>query len=96
MRDDRGAELARALLEYGLTPLQIAGILTRIWMMQTFSKDIARDPYFAARYYGSIVSGNPDPELQGLADFANNVLGLVMVNEFDFYAEMTKEDEDPV
>jgi len=96
MRDDRGSELAKALLEYGLTPLQIAGILTRIWMMETFSKDIARDPYFAARYYGSIISGAPDPELQGLADFANNVLGLVMVNEFDFYEEMMKDDADPV
>jgi len=92
MKDDRGSELARALLEYGLTPLQIAGILTRIWMMQTFSRDIARDPYFAARYYGSVVSGNPDSLMEGLADFANNVLSKVMVNPFDFYEEMKRDD----
>lgn len=96
MKDDRGVELARALVEYGLTNLQIAGILSRIWMMMTFSRDIARDPYFAARYYGSIVSGSPDPQMQGIADFTNNMLSHVLVGKYDFYAEMVKDsDADP-
>jgi hypothetical protein len=97
MRDDRPAELARSLLEHRLTSLQIAGVLSRIWMMETFSRDIAKDPYFAARYYASIVSGRSDPSMAGVEEFVNNTMHQVLVREFDFYAEMKsggKDDED--
>lgn len=97
MRGDRAAELARSLLEHRLTPLQIAGALSRIWMMETFSRDIAKDPYFAARYYASVVSGQPDPKMDGVRDFVNNTMHQVLIRDFDFYPEMKSgeaSDED--
>lgn len=98
MKDDRGIELARALFEYRLPVLQIAGILSRIWLMMTHSRDIAKDPYLVARYYASIVSGEPDEQLEGVKDFVNNVIRKVIVGDFDFYKEMQSgksNDEDP-
>lgn len=98
MKDDRAIELARALFEYRLPTLQIAGILSRIWLMMTHSRDIARDPYVAARYYATIVSGQPDPQMEGVKDFVNNTMAKVLVEEFDFYDEMQSDkdsDEDP-
>lgn len=94
MRDDRPIELARSLLEHRATPLQMAGILSRIWMLETFSKDIAKDPYFAARYYASILGGTPDPGMDGVRDFVNNSMHKVLVREFDFYSEMQSGDQD--
>lgn len=94
MRGDRPKELARSLLEHKATPLQMSGILSRIWMMETFSKDIAKDPYFAARYYASILGGRPDPGMDGVRDFVNNTMRLVLVREFDFYSEMRSGDQD--
>jgi hypothetical protein len=98
MKDDRGIELARTLFEYRLPILQIAGILSRIWLMMTHSRDIARDPYVAARYYASIVSGQPDPQLEEVANFVNNTMRKVLVGDFDFYDDMQSDketDEDP-
>jgi len=94
MREDRATELARSLLEHRLTTLQIAGVLSRIWMMETFSKDIAKDPYFAARYYASIVSGKPDPLMDGVRDFVNNTMHQVLIRDFDFYPAMKSGGED--
>lgn len=94
MREDRPVELARSLLEHQATPLQMAGILSRIWMLETFSKDIAKDPYFAARYYASILGGTPDPGMDGVRDFVNNSMHKVLVREFDFYSEMKSGGED--
>lgn len=94
MRDDRPIELARSLLEHRATPLQMAGILSRIWMLETFSKDIAKDPYFAARYYASILGGTSDPGMDGVRDFVNNSMHKVLVREFDFYSEMQSGDQD--
>jgi hypothetical protein len=88
MRGDRATELAQSLLEHRLTSLQIAGVLSRIWMMETFSRDIAKDPYFAARYYASIVSGQPDPSMDGVRDFVNNTMHQILIRDFDFYPEM--------
>lgn len=94
MRADRPIELARSLLEHRATPLQMAGILSRIWMLETFSKDIAKDPYFAARYYASILGGTPDPGMDGVRDFVNNSMHKVLVRDFDFYSEMMSGDQD--
>ena len=94
MREDRPMELARALLEHRATPLQMAGVLSRIWMLETYSKDIAKDPYFAAKYYSSVVSGSPDPGMDGIMDFVNNSLRRVLARDFDFYKEMKSKDDD--
>jgi hypothetical protein len=98
MQTDRPVELARALLEHRATPLQIAGVLSRLWMLATYSKDIAKDPYFAARYYGSVLSGGANQVFKGVEDFVNNTMRKVMVKKFDFYKEMESggDDEDSV
>lgn len=98
MKTDRPVELARALLEHKATPLQIAGVLSRIWMLATYSKDIARDPYFAPRYYAAVLSGGANQSFEGVEDFVNNTMRKVMVRKFDFYKEMASggEDEDAV
>ena len=88
MRDNRAVELARSLLEHKATPLQICGVLSRLWMLETWSKDIARDPYFAARYYAAVVSGGANQIFQGVEDFVNNTMHQVLVRDFDFYTEM--------
>jgi hypothetical protein len=98
MKTDRPVELARAMLEHRVTPLQIAGVLSRIWMMETYSKDIAKDPYFAARYYAAVLSGGANQIFKGVEDFVNNTMRKVMVRKFDFYKEMASggEDEDAI
>jgi hypothetical protein len=88
MRGDRAVELARSLLEHKATPLQICGVLSRLWMMETWSKDIAKDPYFAARYYAAVVSGGANQIFKGVEDFVNNTMHKVLVRDFDFYTEM--------
>lgn len=88
MKDNRAVELARSLLEHKATPLQICGVLSRIWMMMTWSKDIAKDPYFAARYYAAVVSGGANQIFKGVEDFVNNTMHQVLVRDFDFYTEM--------
>jgi len=90
MRTDRPAELARSLIENGLTKLQIAGVLSRIWMLATFAGQIAKDPYLAASYYADIVEGKPSPSMEGVKDFVNNTMRHVNIGEFDFYKEMKK------
>lgn len=96
MRGDRAIELAKSLMEHKLTALQISGVLSRIWMMETHSKDIAKDPYFAARYYASLVSGPSDPLMNEVGKFVNNIMHKVLIRKFDFHAEMKSggKDED--
>lgn len=94
MKDNRAVELARTLRDHKLTTLQISGILSRIWMMNTHSRDIAKDPYTAARYYSSIVSGQADPLMDGVEDFVNNTMRQVLIGEFDFYKVMKSGVED--
>lgn len=98
MRGDRAIELARSLLEHKATPLQICGVLSRLWMLETWSKDIAKDPYFAARYYASVVSGGANQIFKGVEDFVNQVMHQVLIRNFDFYTEMESgsTDEDDV
>lgn len=93
---DRAVELARSLLEHKATPLQICGVLSRLWMMETWSRDIAKDPYFAARYYAAVVSGGANQTFQGVEDFVNSTMHKVLVRDFDFYTEMESggADED--
>jgi hypothetical protein len=94
MKENRAVELARSLHDHKLTALQISGILSRIWMMNTHSRDIAKDPYLAARYYASIVSGQADPLMDGVKDFVNNTMRQVLVGKFDFYKVMKSGAED--
>ena len=85
MRGDRGMELARALMERGLTSLQTAGVLSRIWMLATNSKDIAKDPYYAAKYYAGMIQGQVD---KGVEEFVNQSMEKAILGGFDFSKEI--------
>lgn len=93
MRGDRPMELARSLVERGLTGLQVSGVLSRIWLMATHSKDVARDPYFAARYYAQLMEGGLPKEMGGVADFVNQTMRSVIIDDFDFAKEIKKKDD---
>lgn len=93
MRSDRANELARALLERGLTSLQAAGVMSRIWMLVTHSKDVARDPYFAPRYYASLISGGSDPDHKGFTEFVNQSMQNAIIDEFSFSKEIKKSGD---
>lgn len=94
MRGDRAIELARSLSERQLSRLQVAGVLSRIWMLATHSKDVARDPFFAARYYAQIVSGTAPKEMKGVVDFVNKTMRHVLSDDFDFIKRMRSSKED--
>lgn len=94
MKKDRANDLARAMIEYGISPLQVAGVLSRVWMLASHAKEVARDPFFAARYYAQVISDGSPPEMQGVVDFVNNTMSKALVREFDFVLEM-KESEEP-
>jgi len=94
MKDDRAVELARALIEHKITSLCTAGVLSRIWLLATHAKEIARNPYFVAQLYARVLSGEEMPEMEGLFIFVNRTMKHVLVREFDFVAEMRENEED--
>ena len=86
MRGDRATELARSLIERGLSSLQVAGVLSRIWMLATNSKDIAKDPYFAARFYAGMIQGGGGDK--NIEEFVNRTMEQVALGDFSFSKEM--------
>lgn len=94
MRGDRPMELARSLLERGLTSLQVAGVLSRVWMLATHAKDIAKDPYFAARFYAGILQGGKDSGDKGIEAFVDRAMSHAVHGEFSFSKEMKAKGDD--
>ncbi|MHC4929770.1 MAG: hypothetical protein ACYTFU_08845 [Planctomycetota bacterium] len=94
MKGSRGTELARALIDRKLSYLQVAGALSRIWMLATHSKDIARDPYFAVRYYAQAIQGTVPDEMKGIAEFVDQVMQHTVVGDFDFVKLIKSEAKD--
>ena len=92
MKDDRPFEMARSLLEHDMSPLAIAGVLSRLWLLATHSRKIARNPYVAAQYYASILSGEEPEELQNVAVFVNQSMKKVLIRDFDFVTEMREAE----
>ena len=94
MKGDRAKELARSLIDRKLSSLQISGALSRIWMLATHSKDIAKDPYFAARYYAQILQGTVPDEMKGVTEYVDQTMQRTLVGDFDFVKEMKAEAKD--
>jgi len=94
MRGDRSRELARALIDRKLSALQVCGALSRMWMLATHSGDIARDPYFAARYYAQILQGNVPDEMKGIEEFVDQTMQNALVGDFSFVKKMKSEHKD--
>jgi hypothetical protein len=94
MKDDRAVELARTLIEHKIGPMCVAGVLSRIWLLATHSKEAARNPYFVAQFYAQILSGEELPEMEGVSEFVNRTMKSVLVREFDFMGEMKMPSED--
>ena len=94
MKGDRAVELGRALIEHKLPSMHVAATLSRIWLLATHSREIARNPYFVAQMYAQILSGEDLPEMEGVFVFVNRTMEKVLVREFDFVAEMRQTDEE--
>jgi len=94
MTSDRPLELARALLDYKLPPLHVAGALARIWLMKTHAKDIAADPYMIADLLAAFRTGQKREDMVGVVEFVNMTMSKSMVHEFDFLKAMKAKDDD--
>lgn len=94
MKGDRSVELGRSLVEHRIPSMHVAGALSRIWLLATHSREIARNPYFVAQVYGRIMSGEDVPEMEGMATYVNETMKKVLVREFDFMVEMKESDEE--
>jgi len=94
MRGDRSKELARSLIDRKLNPLQICGALSRIWMLATHSADIAKDPYFAARYYAQILNGDVPDEMSGIEEYVDQTMQNSLNGDFSFFSKMKSEHKD--
>lgn len=88
MRLDNPVKLVRCLIDYNMTLLQTAGVLSRIWMLKTFSREISLDLSFAAKYYASIISKQEMPQMDGIRQFVNNSINGSTSGKFDFYTAM--------
>ena len=92
MKGDRAFELARALYEHHIPAISIAGVLSRVWLLATHSKDVARNPYFVADYYAALMNGSPPKEMAGVAAYVNKAMTNTLVGDYDFYQEMQTPD----
>jgi hypothetical protein len=92
MKGDRGTELARALIERGLSSLQVAGVLSRIWILATNARDVAKDPYYAAKYYAGMVQGSGGDK--GVESFVSQSMEKAVLGGFDFAKEMKSKGKD--
>jgi hypothetical protein len=91
MKSDTPAKLVRCLIDCNMTLLQIAGVLSRIWMLETFSREISLDLSFAAKYYSSIISKQDMPQMDGIRKFVNNSINGNTSGKFDFYTAMREK-----
>ena len=94
MNGDRAFELARSLIEHDVSPLSVSGVLSRCWFMGTHSREIARDPYFVARYYADLIAGRDVTPYEGVELFVNDAMHKVLIKDFDFAATIREECEE--
>lgn len=94
IKGDRAFELARSLIEHGISPLAVAGVLSRAWLMGTHAREIARDPYLVARYYADLIAERDVTAYEGIELFVNRALHAVLIKDFDFASAIRNQEED--